>query len=490
MNDLAEKALRGLDVARRRVRDRPLLALGALGFALAAVIVVAGGEVGAARATRPLADWLGLQDTHGAESGDPGPGTVMLAAVVALVGVWLLTVEVVRRVGPASRRVWFVAGAWAFPFAVGPPLMDTSVYGYTAFGLVQRNGWDPYDHGPAVLGSRAIVAAVDPGARGTPSGVGPLGTLLQHLAVSIAGGSPLGAVVVLRVVGVLAFVALGWFAAQLAGRRPERALTLTVLNPLVLLYVVSSPHLDGVMIALLLAALVAAAQRRWLRAIVLACVAGSVSGQAFVAVPAIVVAHWLGRRRAPAWLLLGRDVLVAAATTIACGLLADDGFGWLWTVSKQFPSHPPFSISNALAKLLAAIVRGASYDDLAAGARITTMTAMVVVIGYFLVTSRQRPLERTVGYSLLALGLLAPVLYPWYLLWGCTCLAPTAAGVRRIVVLALCAVGCVLVPPGFSPLTANVLTGVALVVALLAALAAVHPPALVRRPARRVSDPT
>jgi alpha-1,6-mannosyltransferase len=95
-----------------------------------------------------------------------------------------------------------------------------------------------------------------------------------------------------------------------------------------------------------------------------------------------------------------------------------------------------------------------------------------------------------VGYSLLALGLLAPVLYPWYLLWGCACLAPTAAGVRRIVVLALCAVGCVLVPPGFSPLTANVLTGVALVVALFAALAAVHPSAVVRRPARRVSDPT
>ena len=30
------------------------------------------------------------------------------------------------------------------------------------------------------------------------------------------------------------------------------------------------------------------------------------------------------------------------------------------------------------------------------------------------------------GYALLPIGLLGPVLYPWYLLWGLLCLAPTA----------------------------------------------------------------
>jgi hypothetical protein len=476
MNDLAEKALHGLDVARRQVRDRPVLSLSAAGFLVSSLVVVAGGEVGAARATRPIVNWLGLQDRHGGRSADPVPGTLMLVGIVALLVLWLVAVEVAHRQRPPARHIWLLAGAWAAPFAVGPPLMDTSAYSYAAFGLMQRQGRNPYDNGPVVLGSRAILAAIDPGSRGTPSSVGPLGTLLQHLAVSAVGGSAVGAVIAFRVLGVLAAVAIGRCAVQLGGTQPAAALAMTVLNPLLLLYIVSSAHLDGVMIALVLGALVAAGQRRWLWSVGLACLAGSVSGQAFVIVPAIVVAHWLGRRRVPWWLLIGRDVLVAAAVTAACHLVVDGGFGWLGTISKQFSAHPPFSIASAIAKVLAPIVRGASYDDLAAGARITTVTAMVCAFGYLLATARQRALERTVGYSLLALGLLAPVLYPWYLLWGLLCLAPVATGNRRVVVLAFSAAGCLLVPPGFAETTANVVTGCALVAVLGLTVAAVRRP--------------
>jgi hypothetical protein len=151
-------------------------------------------------------------------------------------------------------------------------------------------------------------------------------------------------------------------------------------------------------------------------------------------------------------------------TTGIVGLIVSDGFGWVRTVSKQFSAHTPFSISSAIAKMFSPIVRGASYDDLAAGARITAITAMVCVIGYLVVTARHRALERTAGYSLLAMALLAPVLYPWYLMWGTLCLAATAVGSRRVAVLALCAAGCVLTPPGFSPTTTNVITAVALAI--------------------------
>src|SRR3954471_17657847 len=151
MNDLAEKALHGLNVVRRQVGDRPVVALSAAGFAVSCVIVVAGGQVGAARATRPLANWLGLQDTHGLETTDPGPGAVMLAGIVALLALWLLATEVLRRTEPPLARVWARAVAGGVPFAIGPPLMDTTVYSYAAFGLMQRHGRDPYAHGPAFL---------------------------------------------------------------------------------------------------------------------------------------------------------------------------------------------------------------------------------------------------------------------------------------------------------------------------------------------------
>src|SRR4051794_41829150 len=124
MNDLAEKALRGLDVARRQVRDRPLLSLSIAGFAVSCLVVAAGGRVGAARSTRPLVDWLGLQDTHGLETADPGPGTLMLVALVLLLGLWLDAVEDVRRPSPTVARTRALPAASGAPFAVRPPMLD------------------------------------------------------------------------------------------------------------------------------------------------------------------------------------------------------------------------------------------------------------------------------------------------------------------------------------------------------------------------------
>lgn len=465
MNDLAEKALHGLNVARREIVARPMTSFAVAGLLLAATVVAADARVAAAGSTRPLSTWFGLTDA--ARGHDWVPGTIMLCAIVALALLWLGIVRFARRREQPESRMWWVAGAWALPFVLGPPVLGTSVQTYVAFGLLQRHGLSPYDFGPGRLGGSAVVAAIEPSARDTPSSAGPLGTLAQHLAVSISSGSALGALIVLRGLGVLCWVLIGRLAADLAGPGRSRALTLTALNPLVLLYVVSAARLEGLLLVFALSALNAAVQRRWLSAIVFGCIAGSVTGQGFLVLPAIAAVHLLGRRSVPAWRVLGRDLLVAAGTSVLAALVVNDGFGWLRTVSKQFSAHPPYSIASGVANLLEPIVRGASYDDLAAGARVTVLTAMVCVVGYVVSTARQRSLERTAGYTLLALGLLAPVLYPWYLLWGLVCLAPAATGVRRVLVLALSVSGCLMYPPGFSPTTTDVLTGVALAVVAL-----------------------
>jgi alpha-1,6-mannosyltransferase len=485
MNDLAEKALHGLDVARREVCARPMLSFAVLGFLTSSVVLVAGARARSARPARPLTTWLGLQDTHGAHQDAWVPGMIMVAAVLTLVLLWIAVVEFVRRSDQPERRVWWVAGAWALPFAAGPPLMDTTAYSYTAFGLVQRVGLSPYHVSANRLGNNAIVTAIDPGARGTLSGVGPLGTVVEHLAVSISSGNPLGAVIVLRVIAVLVAVVIGRLAADLAGARRSRALTLTILNPLLLLFVVSAEHLDGLMVALVLAAVSAANRRRWASAIVLGCLAGSVSGQGFVVLPAIITVHWLGRRTVAWWRVVARDVVLAGAAIAAVGFAVSDGFDWVSTVSKQFAAHTPLSAASAVAKVLSPVVRGASYDDLAAGARITVITAMVCAIGYLVATARHRALERTVGYSLLAMALLAPVLYPWYLLWGTLCLAPGVTGVRRIGLLALCAAGCVLMPMGFSPATTDVVASGAVTAVLASAVGF----AALRQRARAPAEP-
>lgn len=473
MNDLAEKALYGLDAARRQVRDRPVLSFSVAGAVVATVIVVSGGAVGAAGATRPLTTWLGLQDPRGAQATDPLPGAVMLAGVVALLALWIAVLRYADRAAPPIRRIWWMAGAWALPLAVGPPLMDTSVYSYAAFGLLQRSGLDPTRVPPTGLGALPVVEAIDPASRGVPSSAPPLGTVVQHLAVSVSGGSALGAVIVLRVVAVLAVGWLGRLAAELGGARSGRALVLTLLNPLVLLYVVSAAHLDGLVVALVLCAVVAARQRRWALSVGLAAVAGCVGAPALAAVPAVIAAHLARRRGRPVWRVLASDLCVAVVVLGGVTALAPDGSGWLRTVGDQFSTSTPFSVAGVVSAVLAPVVPGASYDDLAIGGRVAAAIAMICVVVTLLLTARQRPLDRTIGGALLAVGLLAPVLHPWYLLWGALCLAPTATGTRRVWVVALSAAGCLLDPGGFTTGVGNGVTAALLF--LLACVLAIRP---------------
>jgi alpha-1,6-mannosyltransferase len=441
---------------------------GVLGLALSGFTVVAGADVAAGRVSRPLTTWLGLEDAHGRPGPQPLAASLLLIGIVALVGLWLLVVEFVRRHPQPQSRVWRVAAAWALPFVFGPPLMETTVYRYAAEGLLQRAGHDPYSSAAARLGDASIVSAIEPAVRGVPSSIGPLGSLIAHLSVSASGGSALGAVLILRLVAAVAVIWIGRVATELGSTARDRALTLTILNPLVLLYLVSAAHLDGLMIAFVLAALVAATQRRWLVAVSLVCLGGSVSGQAFVVLPLVIAVHFLGRRRVPGWLVIGRDLLVAAVVTvgIAFAVAGTTGFNWVTAVGDQFTSHTPYSAAGAVSLVLTPIVRVASYDDLAIGGRITAVTAMVCVICYLIGTARRRPLDRSAGYALLAVALLGPVLRPWYLLWGALCLAPTATGSRRVMVLALSAAGCVLVPPGFSSTVSYAITGALLLVIL------------------------
>lgn len=478
MNDLAEKALHGLEIARREVCARPMLGFAALGLAFSSVILVFGSEVGAAQAARPLTTWFGLQDTRTARPGVILPGALLLGGIVALLLTWLVVVAFVRRTGQPERRVWGVAAAWAAPFAIGPPLMNTTAYSYVAFGLLQRHGHSPYTSVPSDLGDLPVVSAISAGGRATPSGVGPLGTLVQHLAVSVGAGNALAAVIILRLIALLAVIASGRLVAELARRQRAGAVSMVILNPLVLLYVVSALHLDGLLAIFVLASVLAATRQRWGPAVVYGCLAGLVSGQGYLVLPFVFAMHWFGRRETrPAWWrLIGQDIVLAAVTITAVSLAATDGFGWFAATRKQFAAHTPFSVAGATVKILNPIVRGASSDDLIAGARVAAFIAMACVLGYLLVSVLQRPLEQTVGFALLAAALLAPVLYAWYLLWGVLCLVPRADRPRRIAVLALCSAGCLLNPPGFSTVTTNVLTGIALaLVAGATALVSVRP---------------
>jgi alpha-1,6-mannosyltransferase len=461
MNELTRTGLRGLDLARRGVQARPAVTLALAGFAAGALVVVAGGRVGTGRTVIPLTDWLHLLWTR--RQGDSYlPAALLVCGIVALLLLWLVAIRLHHAGAWSERSVWCLAAAWAAPFAIGPPVLSNDVWRYAAQGLLQRRGLDPYSVGASALGNVHAVAAVDPTWRSVPSSDGPLATTVQHLAVAISGGSPLGAVIVFRALGLACFVAIGVLVAELAGSRRVEALTLTVLNPLLLLHVISGAHLEGVLSALLLGAVVAAHQRSWVLAIVLGCAAGSIKAPALVAVAAIIAVHHGGFRGAVRWRVAVRDVVVAVVSVLALAAIVRNGWGWLQSLNPSTLGHTPLAPASLIADLYDPLITAASFDDLAAGGRITTMLAAACIVVYLTVTAHRRALPSTVGYDLLAIGLLGPVLYPWSVLAGVVCLGPTSRGERRDWIVLVSAVACMLDLPGLSPPVSVTLTLVGL----------------------------
>ena len=75
--------------------------------------------------------------------------------------------------------------------------------------------------------------------------------------------------------------------------------------------------------------------------------------------------------------------------------------------------------------------------------------------------------ERPDLTHLLAIALLSPVIYPWYLLWGLLCLAPITRGLQRNLVLLACAIASVLALPGLPGLPADLLAAAFAVLAVI-----------------------
>lgn len=445
---------------------RPTVLLAVAGGGASAVAVWAAGRVGPVHRTTPLTTWLGLLSRHGPGRHNVLPGWILLASIAVLGLLWLAAVRLNTAPGAPEGRVWWLAGIWSTPFVLGPPLFSGDLYTYAAQGIMIGRGFDPYRFGPAVLGDSPIVAAVDHKWRGVPSPYGPVASALERSAVVLGGGGPLGAMIVLRAVEVLAVVAIGILAAALARDGRARALTLIVLNPLLLLQVISAVHFEGVMCAFLLAALVAADRGRWTPALLFGCVAGSVKAPAFLVVLAILVVHTAGRRGRAAWRLAARDAMVAASGTALLALLTGNGFGWIHALQTPAKGYTRLAPTSVLANLLNQIVHPDTFDDVETVARYVGLFTAGCLVTYLLATARKRRLSHTVGAGLIAVGLLSPVVYPWYLLWGMVCLLPTVQRPGRDWLMLATGLGLMASVVGLPAQTQNIVVAAATVAGL------------------------
>ena len=378
--------------------------------------------------------------------------------VVALVGAWFALGG--RLAGPPGlpRRVILAAlVAWGLPLLCGPALFSRDIFSYAAQGREVVSGINPYHHGPAILGGGPYLRFVSPTWSGARSPYGPFFLGIDGLIVRHAGQHAMVAVLLLRLVScggvALLAVALSRLASS-CGTDASAALWLGVLNPLMLLHVVSGGHNEGLMLGLMIAGLVFGREGRFAAGLVLCILAASVKVPAVLAA-VYVGAAWIGS--CPDRAARARATLRMAATALATALTvtAAAGLGWGWVGAVTTPARirtalsPATDIGLVAGKLMGGLDPGFPAGWALATARCAGLGVAVAVGGLLLASRRRRPAAAGIGLTLLAVAALGPVMQPWYLLWGMVPLAAAGPGrLRPALLLVSAGVPLLVLPDG------------------------------------------
>ncbi|WGH86522.1 polyprenol phosphomannose-dependent alpha 1,6 mannosyltransferase MptB [Auritidibacter ignavus] len=326
---------------------------------------------------------------------------------------------------------------WTLPLIFTFPIFSRDVYSYIAQGQVLHSGWSPYETGVSTLpgwfsqGADSIWAE-------SPSPYGPLFLLLAQGITFVSGQVPEIAVLLFRVVSIAGLFLCWYTVIELSrrfGARPDWALWVSVLNPLVSLYLVAGVHNDSLMLGLLLAGFLLLGSYRpttgwWLRTVVgLVLIACSI-GIKPLTILALPFAGMMlcrpdphdqrevsYRQRILAW---GLCAVVVGAVMTVFGWISGLWFGWIPAMTTAgdaaFP-YAPFGllglgigwITDALAQTGIRPVADVVYT-------LGTVISAVVVAYLALKRSVTHPVIST-GIALIVSILLAPIIQPWYLLW-------------------------------------------------------------------------
>ncbi len=362
----------------------------------------------------------------------------------------LLELRVVR---PTAREALVVVALWWAPLLLAPPLASLDAYAYVAQGEVAHRGADPYTVAPSSLPSGPVRDSVDRRWVDDGSPYGPLAVTAGRLAASVPGPQPVVGVLALRAMAVASLALACALAGLLAGRLRKPAGDAVALlggNPLTLLHVVGGVHYEAAMLALLLAALLSARARRPVLAAALIGLAAAVKAPALLALPFVAIppaGSLVGTGRRLGWIPgAARAAAVSAASLLAVTAVLGLNLSWLRNLGAgtRVPSFlAPTTWLTAILRLVGLSPAGAQTLAMAVG-----VTSALVTLTVLHRRPGREPRERRLGLALVAVPVLAPVLQPWYLLWGLGVLASTEAGRRNRRVLTGSIVMAFLTHPG------------------------------------------
>jgi hypothetical protein len=366
--------------------------------------------------------------------------------LVLLVRVWLGLVRSLSQTqGVAVRKLVWLLVIWAIPVLIAPPLFSRDIFSYAAQGEMMSHHISPYQYGPSVLGLGSVFTKhVDPLWFNTPSPYGPLFLQITGALTSLSGHNLLVDLVLLKVLALAGVILIAVALPSLArsmGRDPAKAFGLAVLNPATILHGLGGAHNDVLMAGLLVAGLALAKRNHPVLGIVLCALAASVKVPAAIGIIYIgwdwVSPHASIRERV-------RPVVTAAligATVMgALSLLTGLGWGWLGDLSGAGSVRSWLAPATGSGIFVTDVIHmvgiSVTEQSVLSVTRALGLVAALVIGIWLLLRADKNGWLRAVGLTLLAVVVLAPVVQPWYLLWGLVLLAPVAVGwIKRLLIV-------------------------------------------------------
>ena len=363
---------------------------------------------------------------------------------VALLSVaWLGLIHRVERSGLSARdrtrAVVATAALWFAPLLFGPPLLSSDVYSYAAEGAMVTQGLDPTSQDMALLHYGDYISRTDPLWRrsmGNPYGPVQMGTAAA--IVDASGHDYALTLWGLRLLALGAVLASVWGVAEIArhyGADPPTAVAIAIANPITVLHLVGGAHNDAFLMAFLVTGCAFALRGRWAVGVLFMALA---TGVKLPAAAAIVYLAW--QRLGGTTVIRDRIVVIAKALAAAfaamlalCSVIGISLTGWIASIQNSGKTMGTLSLSTRLGYVISSVCRfvglPSSDDTWIALFRYGGLLLAGYVCLRLLAATGRTGAVQAAAISMLAVILLGPVVWPWYLAPAIALLG--AAGVGR-----------------------------------------------------------
>ncbi|GAB46008.1 mannosyltransferase MptA [Gordonia terrae NBRC 100016] len=331
---------------------------------------------------------------------------------------------------PSTRTLSRWVLVWAAPLLVAVPVYSRDVYAYLAQGAVFGAGFDPYADGPAHLPGPLVDSMAQVWAT-TTAPYGPFFMGMLRVVTEITGDHAIIGVLAIRLVLLPGLFLALWAIPRLAerfGASPQAGLWLALFNPMVLIHLVAGPHVELLMMGVLVTGIVLVVDGRHVWGTSVLALAVSIKITAGIALP-FVLWIWLShiRSRRP---VTSRDVVTVFASivgiavavfgvwTLAIGL----GLGWLTGLGWADVIINWFTVPTLAAHLVTLIAAPFVALNLQPVLEVTrAIGSVVLAVTLVAVWWRHRHDARDavagMAWAMLAVLLLEPSTLPWYYTW-------------------------------------------------------------------------